>query len=127
MREWRAPRFALAIPAGVWLVLFFVVPIGTIVWFSFGYKPGLFGTHANDVLSLDRYREAFSPTFFTTFTNTLWVGVAGTLLCLVIGLPTAYWMAVKAPPHRRGLLLALVMVPYWTNFLVRTMTFPDAH
>ncbi|WP_286175554.1 ABC transporter permease [Arthrobacter sp. NEB 688] len=120
-RRLRAPRFTLALPAGLWLVLFFVVPIGTVVWFSFGYKPGLFGTHANDVLSLDRYREALSPTFFATFQNTLWVGVAGTLLCLVIGMPAAYWMAVKAPPSRRGLLIALVMVPYWTNFLVRTI------
>ncbi|GGL43154.1 ABC transporter permease [Phycicoccus endophyticus] len=117
----RAPRYALALPAGVWLVAFFVVPIGTIVWFSFGYKPGLFGTHANDVLSLDRYRETFSSTFFATFQNTLWVGVAGTLLCLLVGMPAAYWMAVKAPPNRRGLLVALVMVPYWTNFLVRTI------
>ena len=39
----------------------------------------------------------------------------------MIGLPVAYWMAVKAPPSRRGLLLALVMVPFWTNFLVRTI------
>lgn len=117
----RMPRFALALPAWGWLLVFFVVPIGTIVWFSFGYKPGLFGTHANDVLSFDRYREAFSPTFFTTFTNTLWVGVAGTAICLLIGMPAAYWMAVKAPPRLRGLLIALVMVPYWTNFLVRTI------
>lgn len=111
----------LALPAWGWLIAFFIVPLGTIVWFSFGYKPGIFGTHANDVLSLDRYREAFSPTFFTTFENTLRVGVLGTLLCLVISLPTAYWMAVKAPPERKGLLLALVMVPYWTNFLIRTI------
>ncbi|MBM6400318.1 ABC transporter permease [Phycicoccus sp. MQZ13P-5] len=117
----RLPRFALALPAGLWLVVFFVVPIATIVWFSFGYKPGLFGTHANDVLSLERYRETFSSTFFATFRNTLWVGVAGTALCLLVGMPAAYWMAVKAPARRRGLLIALVMVPYWTNFLVRTI------
>ena len=48
-----------------------------VVWFSFGYKPGIFGTHANDILSFDRYVEALSPTFFATFQNTLWVGVAG--------------------------------------------------
>lgn len=117
----RSPRFALAVPAWAWLLAFFVAPIGMVVWFSFGYKPGIFGTHANDVLSFDRYVEALSPTFFTTFQNTLWVGVLGTLLCLIIGMPVAYWMAVKAPPERRGLLLALVMVPFWTNFLVRTL------
>ena len=56
----RSPGFALAIPAWVWLALFFVAPVGMVVWFSFGYKPGIFGTHANDVLSLDRYAEALS-------------------------------------------------------------------
>ncbi|WP_353988008.1 ABC transporter permease [Ruicaihuangia caeni] len=117
----RAPGIALAIPAWAWLLIFFVAPVGMVIWFSFGYKPGIFGTHANDVLSFDRYAEAMSPTFFATFQNTLWVGIAGTLLCLLIGLPAAYWMAVKAPPSRRGLLLALVMVPFWTNFLVRTI------
>ncbi len=101
--------------------MFFVAPVATVVWFSFGYKPGLFGTHANDVLSFDRYVEVFNPTFFNTFLATLWVGVAGTAICLVIGMPIAYWMAVKAPPQRRGLLLALVLIPFWTNFLVRTI------
>ncbi len=117
----RSPRFLLAVPAWAWLLAFFIAPIGMVIWFSFGYKPGIFGTHANDVLSFDRYVEALSPTFFATFLNTLWVGVIGTLLCLLIGMPVAYWMAVKAPPARRGLLLALVMVPFWTNFLVRTL------
>ncbi|WP_400995389.1 ABC transporter permease [Agromyces sp. GXQ0307] len=121
MRSLRLPSFALAIPAWAWLVTFFVVPVGAVLYFSFGYKPGIFGTHATDVLSFDRYAEALTPTFFDVFLNTLWVGIAGTLLCLAIGLPVAYWMAVKAPANRRGLLIALVMVPYWTNFLVRTI------
>lgn len=112
---------ALAFPAWAWLLVFFVAPVAMVIWFSFGYKPGIFGTHANDVLSFDRYVEAMSPTFFATFQNTLWVGILGTALCFVIGAPVAYWMAVKAPPARRGLLVALVMVPFWTNFLVRTI------
>ncbi|MFT4135793.1 ABC transporter permease [Microbacterium sp.] len=117
----RRVRFGLALPAWAWLVVFFVIPIGIVVWYSFGYKPSIFATNANDRLSFDRYVEALSPTFFATFQNTLWVGVLGTLLCLVIGAPVAYWIAVKAPPARRGALLALVMVPFWTNFLVRTI------
>lgn len=114
-------KFGLAIPAWVWLLIFFVAPIGMVIVFSFGYKPSIFATHAIDQLSFDRYLEALSPTFFSTFLNTLWIGVLGTLLCLVIGAPVAYWIAVKAPPSKRGLLLALVMVPFWTNFLVRTI------
>jgi spermidine/putrescine transport system permease protein len=120
--DWmRVPRAALALPAWAWLAAFFVAPVGMVLWFSFGYKPGIFGTHANDQLSFDRYAEALSPTFFTTFQNTLWVGVVGTLICLAISVPFAYWLAVKAPIRRRGVLLAMVMVPFWTNFLIRTI------
>lgn len=117
----RAAGAALAVPAWAWLLLFFVAPVGMVVWFSFGYKPGVFGTHANDILSFDRYVEAVSPTFFATFQNTLWVGIIGTVLCFLIGAPVAYWMAFKVKPQRRGLLIALVLVPFWTNFLVRTI------
>ena len=117
----RSAGAALAIPAWAWLLLFFVAPVAMVVWFSFGYKPGVFGTHANDILSFDRYVEAFSPTFFSTFQNTLWVGIIGTVLCFLIGAPVAYWMAFKVAPSRRGILIALVLVPFWTNFLVRTI------
>lgn len=117
----RSAGAALAVPAWAWLLLFFVAPVAMVVWFSFGYKPGVFGTHANDILSFDRYVEAVSPTFFATFQNTLWVGIIGTLLCFAIGAPVAYWMAFKVKPQRRGILIALVLVPFWTNFLVRTI------
>ncbi|WP_167050632.1 ABC transporter permease [Salinibacterium sp. ZJ77] len=121
MPKLRAPGFALAIPAWAWLVVFFIAPVGVVFWYSFGYKPGLFGTHANDVLSLDRYAEVLTPTFFQVFLSTMGIALTGTALCFLIGAPVAYWMAVKAPVNRRGLLLALVLVPYWTNFLVRTI------
>lgn len=117
----RATGAALAVPAWIWLLIFFIAPVGMVIYFSFGYKPGIFGTHATDVLSFDRYVEALSPTFFTVFLNTLWVGVLGTILCFAIGAPVAYWMAFKVRPERRGLLIALVLVPFWTNFLVRTI------
>lgn len=121
MRRVRLPSFVLALPAAIWLFLFFIVPITVVIWYSFGYKPGIFGTHANDILSFDRYAEVFTPTFFDTFANTLWIGIAGTAICFVIGVPVAYWMALKAPAQYKGLLIALVLVPFWTNFLVRTI------
>lgn len=121
MRRLRLPGYALAIPAWAWLATFFIAPVGVVFWYSFGYKPGLFGTHANDRLSFDRYLEVLTPTFFDTFVATMWIALAGTALCLVIGGPIAYWMAIKSPPSWRGLLLALVLVPFWTNFLVRTI------
>jgi spermidine/putrescine transport system permease protein len=115
------PRGIGALPIGAWIVLFFVLPFGLVVWYSFGYKPDMYTTHANDVLSLDRYAEAASPAFFAIFGRTLEIAVTGTVLCLLIAFPMAYWMAVKLAPRWRGVVLALVLIPYWTNFLVRTI------
>jgi spermidine/putrescine transport system permease protein len=97
------------------------VPFGLILWYSFGEKPSLYVTHSNDVLSLDRYVEAVSPAFLQTFGRTLEISVVGTLLCLLIAFPMAYWMATKLSARHQGLVLALVLIPYWTNFLVRTI------
>ncbi|NAZ83068.1 ABC transporter permease subunit [Kineococcus sp. R8] len=121
LRRLRAPHGALALPAWVFLLTFFVAPVALVVWYSFGEKPGLFGTHSNEVLSFARYAEAADATFLATFWNTLRIAVLGTLICLVVALPFAYWVAVKVPARWRGLLIALVLVPFWTNFLVRTL------
>ncbi|WP_327063150.1 ABC transporter permease [Leifsonia sp. Leaf264] len=112
---------ALGFPTWAYVVFFFVVPLGLVLWYSFGYKPDLFSAHANDVLSFDRYVEALDATFIGTFWNTLRIGVVGTLICLLISVPFAYWLAVKLAPKWRPLALALVLVPFWTNFLVRTL------
>lgn len=111
----------LALPIAAWLVFFFIVPFGLILWYSFGEKPSLYVTHSNDVLSLARYVEALDPAFLTTFWRTTQISIVGTALCLLVGFPIAYWMAVKLSPRARGIVLALVLVPYWTNFLVRTI------
>ena len=121
MRRRRVGEGALAIPAAFWLLAFFVAPVGLVVWYSFGHKPGLFGTHANDVLSLGRYGEAVNATFASTYVQTFQIAVVGTLAALLIAFPMAYWMAVKVSPRWRGLLVGLVLVPYWANFLVRTL------
>jgi len=103
------------------MLLFFIVPILVVVWYSFGQKPGLYGTHDNSVLSLDRYAEALSGAFLQTFANTLQIAIIGTLVCLLIAVPFSYWLAVKVSARWRYLVLALVLVPYWTNFLIRTI------
>jgi len=103
------------------MTFFFVIPVALVIWYSFGYKPDIFTTYSMDHLSFDRYHEAVSSTFISTFWATLRIAGLGTAICLVIGVPFAYWLAVKVSPRRRNLLLALVMVPFWTNFLVRTL------
>lgn len=112
---------ALSFPTWAYLVFFFLIPVGLVLWYSFGYKPDLFTAHSNATLSFGRYAEALDPTFLSTFWNTLQIAGLGTLICLLIGVPFAYWMAVKVPAKWRGLMIALVLVPFWTNFLVRTL------
>ena len=111
----------LTFPAWAYLVFFFVIPLALVIWYSFGYKPDQFTTYATDRLSLDNYGEAFGADYRSTFTNTLQIAVVGVLLTLLIGVPFAYWLAVKSNPRRRPLYLALIIVPFFTNFLVRTI------
>jgi spermidine/putrescine transport system permease protein len=117
----RTPRFLLAIPAWLLFLFFFLIPVLFIFYYSFGRKPDIFRTIATDQLSFGRYGEAFSDTFRDVFSGTLQISITGTILCLLIGFPFAYWLAVKVPPRWRGLLLGLTIVPFWTNFLVRTL------
>jgi spermidine/putrescine transport system permease protein len=112
---------ALSFPTWAYTLFFFVIPVVMVLIYSFGRKPDEFTTVTMDRLSLDRFSEALSGTFLKTFSVTLGISITGTILCLLIAIPFAYWLAIKVPPRRRGLLLALVMVPYWTNFLVRTL------
>ncbi|KHL18789.1 spermidine/putrescine transport system permease protein [Mumia flava] len=111
----------LSLPVWFWLVFFILTPLALVFWYSFGYKPDLFTSVATDAPSFDRYREVTDPVFMSTFWDTLRIAAIGTTLCAVIGVPFAYWMGVKVDPRWRPLLLALVLVPFWTNFLVRTL------
>jgi spermidine/putrescine transport system permease protein len=120
-RRIRAPRFAMALPAWIWFVCFFTLPVLWIVYYSFGYKPDIFHPIATDKLSFDTYREAFSSTFLHVFSQTLQISILGTALCFLIGFPFAYWLATRVAPRWRGVLLGLVIVPFFVNFLVRTI------
>lgn len=111
----------MAWPAWLFFVIFFLIPVAVIVVISFGYKPDIFSTYALGNWSLDNYRTAFEPEYAPTLTNTLRVAILGTFVCLIVALPFSYWLAVRVSPRWRGLLLGLVLVPFWTNFLVRTI------
>ena len=110
----------LLLPGVAYLVLFFLVPVGFIAYYSLGYKPALFGSVATDRLSLDRYAEALGPTFLATFTNTLQIALIGTVLCLLLGFPVAYWIALLSPKRWRNLLLLAFVLPLWTSSLLRS-------
>ena len=121
-RRWRGPKFGLAIPSIIWYVLFFVLPIAFVVIYSFGTKDTskLLPVDLSR-LTTDNYSQVFDDTFFKTFKATLRISVIATLLCLLIGLPVAYFAAFKASEKWRVAILALVVVPSFTSFLIRTV------
>jgi spermidine/putrescine transport system permease protein len=119
-QHWRqAPRpftAFLAAPA-VWLAAFFVVPLGIVWAYSFGETVGLTdiamtGTAAN-------YARALDPLYLDVLVTSAGIAALTTLICLVVGFPVALAIAF-APPRAKAWLLMLVMLPFWTNLLIRT-------
>jgi spermidine/putrescine transport system permease protein len=111
----------LALPAWFWFAFFFAVPVLWILFYSFGYKPDLYRTIATNHLNFHQYALAASSTFFQTYISTLRISLLGTFICFLIAFPFAYWLAVRVRQSRRPLVLSFVLIPFWTNFLVRTI------
>jgi spermidine/putrescine transport system permease protein len=112
------PR-ALVGPAWAWYLIFFVVPLGFIV---------LYALASNDPDEFFVVRFGFDTAQFERLADRIYLRIywdtfvmasTGTLGCLVIGYPFAYYLATKVGPNRTVLLL-LVVVPFWTSLLIRT-------
>jgi len=105
----------LVLPAAAWYLVLLVVPLAIIFVFSFGTRATT-GGYAGG-FSLDNYAAVLqSPGPFIT---SLTLSIAGTLLCLLIGLPLAYFIATRAG-KRKALFMVLLVIPFWTSFLIRT-------
>jgi spermidine/putrescine transport system permease protein len=109
---------ALVLPGVGWLVAFFVVPLAIIFIVSLGSRDALDRISLAQP-SIDNYVRAFDPVFLPTFLNSLRYAAITTILCLAIGYPIAYWISRYGGRHK-VLLLILVMLPFWTSYLIRT-------
>jgi len=109
---------SLLAPGVGWLVLFFVVPLAFIFVVSLGSRDALDRvTLANP--SIENYIRAFEPRFIPTFLNSLRYAAITTILSLALGYPIAYWIS-RYGGRRKILLLIIVMLPFWTSYLIRT-------
>ncbi len=106
---------ALLLPAGLWYLVLLVAPLVIIVVFSFGTRAKN-GGYAPDFV-LDNYIRAFQRA--DPFVTSLQMAVFGTIGCLLVGLPLAYFLATRAGRHK-GVLILLLVIPFWTSFLIRT-------
>lgn len=126
----RRTGWALAYPAAFWLAIFFVAPMIVVFIVSLGERSRL-GAVIYPPFSLDNlgiyfndYVRFFSRVggdyiYLRIFWRSVWIAVFNTAICLVLGYPFAYWIA-RQPMRYRSVLIFLVMIPFWTNFLVRT-------
>ncbi len=120
MESWRQNRavfWVLAIPPSVWLLLFFTLPL-VIVWvYSFAER----GPQGQILLavSLANYDRAVEWIHLSIILKSIGIAAITTLICFVIGFPLAMGIAF-APRRWRNPLLLLVILPFWTNLLIRT-------
>ena len=102
-------RYAAA-PHIVWAVLFIIAPLIFVGYYAFT-DGGSF--------SLANLGEFFSPAYFKIFLRSVKLALISTLICLLLGYPIAYFIS-RSKPKTQRLLILLLMLPMWTNFLIRT-------
>lgn len=105
----------LAYPYALWSLIFILVPLLLIVYYSFTRKTDDGGI----LFTLENYRQAFDPLFLKVFTRSFVLAGIATFLCVIIGYPVAYIIS-KAKISRRDSLILLFILPMWMNFLLRT-------
>ena len=106
---------ALLLPASIWYFFLLVLPMAFVVVFSFGQKARNGGY--TPAFNLDNYGQVMKGA--DPFLESLKLATAGTILTLLVALPLAYFLATRAG-RRKGLFVLLLVIPFWTSFLIRT-------
>ena len=99
----------IAAPYTLWMTLFIIVPMGLVAFFAFTDKSGAFTL--DNILHVGQYSNVFL--------RSIWLGAIATAISLLLGYPLAYIIA-KAKANRQSIMVMLVMLPMWMNFLLRT-------
>jgi spermidine/putrescine transport system permease protein len=99
----------------IWFTAFFLTPLLIIVLYSF-LRKGLYGGVVPGAFTLGAYRELGNPSFVVITVRTLVTALVSTLITIIIALPCGYFMARS---KRQTFLLLLIIIPFWTNFLIR--------
>ena len=114
----RLVRGVLLLPGVVWLLLFFLAPLVIIFVVSLGTRDAT-GHIVLDHPDLGNYLQAGRPEYLPAFANSVRYALLTTILSLGIGYPIAYWISRHGGRHK-VILLILVMLPFWTSYLIRT-------
>jgi spermidine/putrescine transport system permease protein len=120
MQSWRSQKTAfsaLTLPPVVWLLLFFVIPLGVVWLYSFGKTVNVTDIEISGTFS--NYFRAVEPLYLEILLKSLWIAGITTFLCVLIAFPVALAITFASPQGKAILLLA-IMLPFWTNLLIRT-------
>jgi spermidine/putrescine transport system permease protein len=115
-RRPRGTAAMLALPAALWYLAFLVAPMVVLIVMSFGVR-GENGGYV-PAFTLDQFINL--PTRITPLLNTLGLAALNTVICAIVAFPVAYTLALKVRGNWKLVLVALVIVPFWTSFLIRT-------
>jgi spermidine/putrescine transport system permease protein len=107
---------ALLAPTSLWFLFMLILPLIVIFVFSFGERAAA-GGYAGG-FTFEHYANLSSR--LKAFQNTMTIAPLGTLVCLLVAYPLAYFLALRVSPKFKLILLVLVIVPFWTSLLVRT-------
>lgn len=113
-----ASRRAVMLAPGLgWLALLLVLPCAIIFVYSF-FERGTYGG-IDYIFSLENYGRAIDPLYLGIFLDSARIALTATVIALLLGYPAAYLIALQ-PKRRQMPLLILVMLPFWSNYLIRT-------
>ncbi len=116
-RERRRRGFLLALPAYAYLVFFFALPLVAVGVFSFATRNRFGGVDLAE-WNLDSYRKLGEDIVFDILLRSFSLALLTTAICLVLAYPFAYFIATRSETVR-NVMLVFVLIPFWTNFLVR--------
>ncbi|WP_240966619.1 ABC transporter permease [Nodosilinea sp. P-1105] len=114
--RWLGPVTLLG-PAGVWLLLLLVIP--TLLILDISLVPGLRLGQPSGGYGLGNYLQILQPVYLRVMFRSLSFALGTTVLCLGLGFPVAYWIALMAPQRWRNVLLVGFVLPLWTSSLLR--------
>ena len=116
-KQKRRRGLLIALPAYLYLVVFFGLPLLIVVVYSFATRNRFRDTDLNN-WNFDSYRALGDDLVRAILVRSLVLAVVTTVICLLVSYPFAYYIATR-PKTIRNVMLVFVMIPFWTNFLVR--------
>jgi len=106
----------VSLPSLFWLSLFFIIP--TLFVFAIALKPANPYGGIGSGWTWDNFRSLASPNYLIVAWRTIWISILSAAICLFLAAPIGYYLA-RVSARWKGLFLMLIIVPFWTNFLVR--------